>query len=242
VATGGLSSNASGGADGTAGAWCLPSSYPLPPSTTVGYTELPDGRCGTNIENMSFPAEVGFDKAVSLAAFKTTLYPLLQTNCSSCHNTANTAAQGAQAPIHGDKEPGLAHEYALARANLRTPEMSRYVTRMTIDRHNCFGSSCKDAGAQMLTAIKAWAAAIPNAMPAVPWGVPQGTQLAESDIISAIKADEAKLSAADAPFIKYTSLHQVNNSGASAEEMNLGKCPACGGTLAIKQLRAIRSS
>lgn len=221
-ATGGVSSNATGGTNGTAGSGCLPSSYPLP-STTEGYSELPDGRCGTNIESVSFPAEVGFDKAASLAAFKTTLYPLLSTNCSGCHNTANTTAHGAQAPIHGDKDPGLAHEYALARANLRNPEMSRYVTRMTIDRHNCFGSSCKDAGAQMLTAIKAWAAAIPNALPAVPWGVAQGTQLAEADIIAAIKADKASLSSADAPYIKYVSFHEVHNSGASAEELNLAR-------------------
>ena len=56
------------------------------------------------------------------------------SNCSGRHSTAITTVHGAQAPIHADKDVGLAHEYALARANLRTPEMSRYVTRMTIDQ------------------------------------------------------------------------------------------------------------
>ena len=230
VTSGGMSSKAAsgganpstGGSTSAAGSNCNASSYPLP-QTGDGYSQLPDGRCGTNIENVSFPPEVNFDKSASLAAFKTTLYPLLTAHCSGCHNTANTGASGAQAPIHGDQDPGLAHEYALARANLRNPSLSRFVTRMTVDRHNCFGTSCKDAGAQMLTAIKAWSAAMPNALPAVPWGVAQGTQLAEADVIAAIKADRATLSAADSAYIKYVSFHEIHNAGVSAEELNLAR-------------------
>jgi hypothetical protein len=221
---GGTSAGAVGGAaSSSVGDNCSgTASYPLP-ETGDGYSELPDGRCGKYVESVAFPPEVNFDKAASLAAFKTTLYPVLTANCSGCHNTANTSPTGAQGPIHADQDPGLAHEYALARVNLRNPDASRLGTRMTIDRHNCFGSSCKDAGAQMLTAIKAWAAAIPNALPAVPWGVPKGTQVAEADIIAAIKADKAKLSSADAPYAQYVSFHEIHNSGASAEELNMAR-------------------
>jgi hypothetical protein len=181
--------------------------------------ELPNGSGGVNIEQVSFPAAMNFDKASSLAAFQNTLYPLLRANCGLCHNTQGTS----QAPMHADQDPALAHEYALTRANLRTPEASRLVTRMTVDRHQCFGTSCKDAGNQILTAIKAWASALSNPLPAVPWATPQGTQVAEADVVAAIAADRAKVSPADAPYIKYVSLHEIHDSGATAEELNVAR-------------------
>lgn len=199
-----------------------PISYPLG-ETADGFSELPDGRCGKNVENVAYTADMNFDKAASLAAFETTLYPVLTAHCGSCHSSGNSSATGAQAPIHADSNVGLAHEYALTRVNLRNPDASRLGTRMTIDRHNCFGSSCKDAGAQIITAIKAWAAAIPNALPAVPWGVPKGTTLAEADVISAIRDDKSKLSSTDASFTKYVSFHEIHNGGATAEELNLAR-------------------
>lgn len=44
------------------------------------YSELSNGRGGTNVE--AFVVPDGFDKAKSLAAFKDTLYPVLRANCS----------------------------------------------------------------------------------------------------------------------------------------------------------------
>jgi hypothetical protein len=57
----------------------------------------------------------------------------------------------------------------------------------------------------------------------VPWGVAKGTQVAESDIIAAAKVDKAKLSSTDASFVRYVSLHEVHNSGASAEELKIAR-------------------
>ncbi len=223
VSTSTTGPSSTGGNASSSGAGCPGSSgFPLP-TVETGYSELPNGSCGTNVESVAFSADMKFDKAASLAAFKTTLYPLLTSNCSGCHSTANTSASGAQAPLHADQEVGLAHEYALTKVNLRNPDASRLGTRMTIDRHNCFGSNCKDAGAKIIAAIKAWAAAIPNALPAVPWGVAKGTQLVEADIIAAIKADKAKLSSTDAPYTKYASFHEIHNSGASAEDLNIAR-------------------
>ena len=46
--------------------------------TTRGYSVLPDGRGGTNVEATVYTKEMGFDKERSLAAFKETLYPVLR--------------------------------------------------------------------------------------------------------------------------------------------------------------------
>lgn len=67
--------------------------------------------------------ELGFDKALSKAAFERTLYLVLRANCAGCHNTDTRA----QAPIHADLDVNFAHEYALTRVNStiqRTPSSS----------------------------------------------------------------------------------------------------------------------
>src|SRR5215475_11832206 len=108
--------------------------------TKLGYTELSNGRGGTNVELWVVPD--GFDKAKSLAAFKDTLYPVLRANCAGCHSTENKLGSGAQAPLHADVDVNLAHEYALTKVNFRDPKNSKFVVRMAIDRHNCFAANC----------------------------------------------------------------------------------------------------
>ena len=48
------------------------------PNANPGYSQLPDGRGGTNVEATVYTKEMGFDKARSLKAFQETLYPLLR--------------------------------------------------------------------------------------------------------------------------------------------------------------------
>lgn len=122
---------------------------------TPAFSELPNGRGGTNVEAFVLTKDMGFNKDLSLAAFKETLYPLLRTNCSGCHSTENKTGSGAQAPLHSDVDVNLAHEYALTRVNFREPKNSKMVVRMVIDRHNCFGENCGVAGNQMLAAVTA---------------------------------------------------------------------------------------
>src|SRR5215471_2917344 len=121
---------------------------PTPTTTTnakqLGFTELSNGRGGTNVEGFVLPP--GYDNARSLAAFKDTLYPVLRANCAGCHSTENKLGSGAQAPLHADVDVNLAHAYALTRVNFREPEQSRFVVRMAIDRHNCFAANCGVAG------------------------------------------------------------------------------------------------
>ncbi len=128
---------------------------PPTPTTTknpkqLGFTELSNGRGGTNVEGFVVPD--GFDNARSLAAFKETLYPVLRANCSGCHSTENKLGSGAQAPLHADVDVNLAHSYALTRVNFREPENSKFVVRMVIDRHNCFGENCGVAAAKEMLA------------------------------------------------------------------------------------------
>ncbi|WP_437674117.1 hypothetical protein [Sorangium sp. So ce131] len=183
-----------------------------------GFNELPDGKGGFNVEAVCLPPG-SFDRAVSLKAFQETVYPLLLDNCSGCHSTSTDA----QAPIHADLNPELAHEYALTRVNFRKPVDSKLVVRMGIDRHNCFGRDCKDANAQMLAAVEAWAAAVAPTLPETPRPIPAGETITVDQVKRWIQADKATVAAADAEFIKYTSLHEIHNKGATAEELNVAR-------------------
>ena len=186
----------------------------VPSATNRGFSELPDGRGGTNVESITYTKEMGFDKARSLKAFQATLYPLLRANCAGCHSTQNTTGSGAQAPLHADADVNVAHEYALTRVNFRQPEDSKLVVRMGIDRHNCFGETCAAAAAQMLQAITAWRDAVADMIPAVPRGVPQSTRITEPQILEWIKADKATTPVADQPFVRSSSTTWMSRSPA----------------------------
>ena len=172
--------------------------------TRRGYSEISDGRGGINVEAAVYTPEMGFDKARSLAAFKETLYPLLRQNCSGCHNTQNKLGSGAQAPVHSDVDPNLAHEYALTRVNFRELRESKFVVRMEVDRHNCFAENCAAAANKMMEAVTAWRDKIADMIPEVPRGIPAETKVNEEQILAWIEADKAKTPAAEQEFIKYT--------------------------------------
>lgn len=202
------------GSSGAGGAGAIPTS-----DCSLGYSEHANGKGGINVEAVCYSPEMGFDKAASLAAFQSTLYPLLRANCSGCHSTQTRG----QAPIHSDGDVNLAHEYALTRVNFRSPADSKFVVRMGIDRHNCFGASCKDASAQMLAAVTAWANAIATKLPQPVALTPTGTTVPESRVLSWIRADEATVASADQEFMQYTSLHELQNAGATADQMNIAR-------------------
>ena len=82
----------------------------------------------------SFPAEPG--------NFATTVYPLLETYCASCHSED---AGTAQQPYFGSSDIDKAYEAAKARMDLDTPEKSRFVVRLGEDFHNCWGDCANDA-------------------------------------------------------------------------------------------------
>jgi hypothetical protein len=134
---------------------------------SLGFSELSNGRGATNVEAVTYTPEMGSTKS-ALKAFQGTIYPLLRANCSGCHSTENRTASGAQAPLHADADVNLAHEYALTRVNFRQPENSKLVVRMSIDRHNCFDTSCAAAGKKMLAAVVAWRDRVAGMIPELP--------------------------------------------------------------------------
>lgn len=191
--------------------------------TKLGYSELPNGRGGSNAEAVNYTEEMGFNKARSLKAFEETLYPLLRANCAGCHSTENKTESGAQAPLHADIDVKVAHEYALTRVNFRDPKNSKFVERMSIDRHNCFSGSCGVAAEKMLAAVTAWRDKIADMIPAVPAGVDQATKITDQQVVAWIENDKAKTKAADREFIKYVSFHQLHNAGVSPQNMNTAR-------------------
>lgn len=184
-----------------------------------GYRELPDGLGGINVERVCLTAESGFDVETSRRAFEGTVYPVLRDYCSSCHSTDTLA----QAPIHADSDVGLAHEYALTRVNFKKPIDSKLVVRLLIDRHNCFGANCRVAGQEMLDAVTAWANAVTPTLRETPRAVPADQTISEQEVLSVIAADKATLAAEDREFVKYASLHEVHNRGASADDLNVAR-------------------
>jgi hypothetical protein len=203
------------------GATSMPAAMSQPVlAAEVGFSVLPDGRGGTNVESVVYPKGMGFDKKRSLEAFKGTVYPLLRANCSGCHSTQNKAGSGAQAPLHSDVDVNVAHEYALTRVNFREPANSRLVVRMIIDRHNCFSGSCAAAGAKMLAAVTAWGDAVADMIPDVPRGVEASKKISDQEVLEWIAADRATIPGAKRDFVKYASFHVLHNAGVSAQNLN----------------------
>ncbi len=90
------------------------------------------------------------DNAESLAAFETTLYPILKSRCGLCHGDATS-------PRHADPSPYNAHKIAVE-AHLispSAPSSSRLVTRLSVNNHNCWNECPKDAQV-ILEAIQEW--------------------------------------------------------------------------------------
>lgn len=196
---------------------------PVSPEAGLGWVALPNGRGGVNYEPGSLDESVGFDKSVSLEAFRETLYPhLREIGCGTCHNSSVAEYLGGnQAPMHSDNDIVLAHEYALTRANFKDPANSRFVARLSIDRHNCPGSSCARAGEQMLAAVEAWKARIEHMLPETPRGVPAGQTISEAQVDQWIAEDRANLAEADRQYIVYSSMHELHNEGLSADELDI---------------------
>jgi hypothetical protein len=188
-------------------------------ATTARYSVLPNGTGGFNLEGVSLACLKKFDKAASLAAFQSTVYPLLRKNCASCHSTETKA----QAPIHSDSDVNLAHEYALTRVNFRHPEDSKLVLHVELYLHHCFGRDCSDSRTQLITAIKSWASAVQNSLPEVPRTIDEGVKVSEEDVKQWIATDRAKQASADASFMVYVSLHEMHNAGVAADRLNVAR-------------------
>lgn len=183
------------------------------------YSKLPNGSGGFNLEQASYACVKGFDRAASVAAFETTLYPLLRKNCAGCHATETEA----QAPILADSDVGLAHDYAITRTNFHHPEEAKIVLQVALIQHHFFGRNAADAAAQLQAATKAWADVVLKTLPDAPRLVAEGVKVSEQEVKDWVTADRAKVAAADAPFMVYVSAHEMHNAGLAADQLNMGR-------------------
>ncbi len=100
----------------------------------------------------------GGDDAVSLEAFRTTVYPMTRQHCVSCHAVS-------QQPVHASPDLTTAHNALVAqfKVNFSNPRNSRIVQKL-LENHQCWGS-CADNARQMELAIETWARDLSTSAP-----------------------------------------------------------------------------
>lgn len=85
----------------------------------------------------------------SPALFESTVYPILQTHCASCHTNSATIPIS---PFFSSSDIDEAYEAAKDRMNLDVPDDSRFVVRLRDEFHNCW-SDCQQDGNAVSAAI-----------------------------------------------------------------------------------------
>lgn len=99
---------------------------------------------------------VGLSQSEQVEAFESTVYPVVQLYCGSgCHDSG---ARGAPF-LFASSNVSTAYQVitSSSKVDLTNPPASRVVRRPAADFHEC-GSECVQIGAEMLTAVDAWAA------------------------------------------------------------------------------------
>ena len=89
-------------------------------------------------------------KAISLAAFKQTVYPITTAKCVSCHGSSQT-------PLHASSNPetafnAIVDNYKIDFNNIAN---SRMVLKLKNDHHNCWGD-CSANATEMQNKITEW--------------------------------------------------------------------------------------
>lgn len=94
--------------------------------------------------------------AAAMAAFESGVFPLVRTNCATCHAGAGP---GTPSVAHPDSATAYSVILSNQKVNLSNPAQSRLVRRLVSDFHYCW-SDCVMNGAAMQAAIDAWALAV----------------------------------------------------------------------------------
>ncbi len=114
---------------------------------------------GSSNENASTPSNGFLDLSASaggIAAFQSTVYPIVRQYCATCH-----AGSGPGSPhiAHSDVATAYRAITGQGKVNLGSPASSRIVVKVSALAHNCW-SNCADDGAALAVAIQAWADAV----------------------------------------------------------------------------------
>lgn len=188
------------------------------PSTTITTEEALGSVLPGGIEPSGPMDNPDFDREASIAAFETTVYPLLRTNCRACHSSDNMG----QLPLHADVSLERAHDDTLGYVNLRQVPTSRLISRLSIDAHNCWSDCAANAGV-IQAEIQRWADRLgPDGIPEV--DVPEyPAEIDERVVLEWIEQDRANLTPEDAEYVRYASLHVLLNRGATPDDMNTAR-------------------
>ena len=99
-------------------------------------------------------------KAISIEAFKTTVYPINRARCIGCHGSS-------QSPLHAVEDVTNAHNAVIDNFKIDFTNIpnSRMVLKLKNDKHNCWSSDCNANANEMQSAIAAWKAKIDEKAP-----------------------------------------------------------------------------
>ncbi|MBX2810021.1 MAG: LamG domain-containing protein [Cellvibrionaceae bacterium] len=128
----------------------------------LGALNLTDPTLQTVGQSKQFPADADDGSSVD---FESTVYPWVNQYCAACH-AADSATQ--QQPYLGGnnsdssitdptaiaEDVSVAYEAARTRMNLETPSLSRLVSRLRDEGHNCWGGNCAQSASLMEAAIQ----------------------------------------------------------------------------------------
>jgi hypothetical protein len=163
------------------------------------------GGTGTQVQLVAPPPQtVGSSKnfPASPADFQATVYPLLTQYCSKCH--APDAAT-PQSPYFASSDVNQAYQYAIPKMNLNTPMSSRFVTRLAVDMHNCWGvcgtisadgstiTPSNSSAAVMLAAIQSFAGMVPTSAVDPSLVVSQAISLTQGTVASGANRYDANV-------------------------------------------------
>ncbi len=89
-------------------------------------------------------------KAISIEAFKTTVYPITRARCVTCHGASQT-------PLHASSNLETAHNSLVDtfKIDFNNIDSSRMVLKLKNDRHNCWGD-CTANATEMQNQITEW--------------------------------------------------------------------------------------
>jgi len=175
---------------------------------------------GATPSGMGMMGVPNFDGQASLEVFTKTLYPILQMHCAACHSEAPDGRD--QLPLHASKDPATAHMWALTKINLRQPGQGRLAQRQGLEGHNCWSKNCVNDSKEIIDQIKIWSNAVKSTLPVNTLMMHPGEVL-ESEVLGWINADKSKLAAGDAQFIKYASLHRLQNRNPTPDDMSTAR-------------------
>ena len=128
--------------------------------------------------------------------FTTTVWPLLNANCTNCHREA---APIPQAPFFAENDPDAAYAAILTsqKINLDIPSNSRLVVRLRQEFHNCWdpnatgSTNCADSANAMETAITAFADSVALSTVDPAWKISKAMQLGDGQIASGGARDDS---------------------------------------------------